>query len=95
MYPLGMAEPTGANADAHRFFFPVKEELCHGHGQGAERTVRDFVASQGVESYDIAQVSFRQLLAAVGEKKRAVHGRAVRHVLHGAVRSGSLPSIRV
>jgi hypothetical protein len=69
MYPLGMAEPTSTNADAHRFFFTVKEELCHGHGQGEERTVRDFVASQGVEPYDAAQVSFRQLLAAMDEKK--------------------------
>jgi hypothetical protein len=69
MYPIGMAEPTGTNADAHRFFFTVKEELCHGHGQGEERTVRDFIASQGVEPYDVAQASFRQLLAAVAERK--------------------------
>ena len=69
MYPLGMAEPAAANADARRFFFVVKEQLCHGHEGAEPRTVRDFIDSQGVEPYELSQSSFRGLLAAAGERK--------------------------
>jgi Fe-S-cluster containining protein len=40
MYPLGMAERATSQAAAERFYFVVKEELCHGHGKGGECAVR-------------------------------------------------------
>jgi hypothetical protein len=71
MYPLGMAEPAapGADAEARRFYFIVKEELCHGHGanHGGDCAVRDFLDSQGIAPYDASQPSFRQLLVASAE----------------------------
>ena len=36
MYPLGMAERATSQAAAERFYFVLKEELCHGHGKGGE-----------------------------------------------------------
>jgi hypothetical protein len=72
MYPLGMAEPTAPEAAARRFYFVIKEELCHGHEGAPECTVRDFLAGQGVESYDASQTSFRALLGTAAEAKAAL-----------------------
>jgi uncharacterized protein len=50
----------------------VKEELCHGHGKGAECAVREFIDGQGVEPYDVMQSPFRRLLALAAEQKEAL-----------------------
>jgi Fe-S-cluster containining protein len=72
MYPLGMAERGTSQAAAERFYFIVKEELCHGHGGGGECAVREFIDGQGVEPYDVMQSSFRRLLALASEGKDAL-----------------------
>jgi hypothetical protein len=69
MYPLGMAEPADPRLTGQRFYFIVKEELCGGHGKGAECSVRDFVDGQGIEPYELMQTSFRKLLALAAERK--------------------------
>jgi hypothetical protein len=70
MYPLGMAEPADPRQSAQRFYFVVKEELCHGHGKDGECALREFMQNQGVEPYDVAQHSFRKLLAVAAQRKQ-------------------------
>lgn len=70
MYPLGMAEPADPRQSAQRFYFVVKEELCHGHGKGCERSIREFIEGQGVEPYDLMQSSFRKLMALAAQRKQ-------------------------
>jgi Fe-S-cluster containining protein len=72
MYPLGMAERGTSQATAERFYFVLKEELCHGHGKGGECAVREFIDGQGVEPYDVMQLPFRRLLALASEQKQAL-----------------------
>jgi Fe-S-cluster containining protein len=72
MYPLGMAERGTSQAAAERFYFVVKEELCHGHGKGAECKVSEFIDGQGVEPYDVMQGPFRRLLALAAEQEKAL-----------------------
>jgi Fe-S-cluster containining protein len=66
MYPLGMAEPKGPNAAANRFYFLVKEELCQGHEQTEEHSVREWIGKQGVDSFDQMQTSFLELMSHPG-----------------------------
>ncbi len=72
MYPLGMAERSTSQGAAERFYFVLKEELCHGHGKGGEIAVREFIEGQGVEPYDVMQSPFRRLLAVAAEQKEAL-----------------------
>jgi Fe-S-cluster containining protein len=72
MYPLGMAERSTSDGAAERFYFVVKEELCHGHGKGCECSVSEFIDGQRVEPYDVMQSPFRRLLAAAAEHKEAL-----------------------
>jgi hypothetical protein len=62
MYPLGLAEPRTATAEERRFYFLVREELCHGHGQGCGRTVGEWLAGQGLEEYEMNGASFKALM---------------------------------
>ena len=62
MYPLGVAEPKSPTPTDRRFHFLLKEDLCHGHGQGATITVREWIADQGIEQYDMMGVSFKELM---------------------------------
>lgn len=72
MYPLGMAERATSQAAVERFYFVLKEELCHGHAKGGDCAVREFIDSQGVEPYDAMQLPFRRLLAVAAEQKEAL-----------------------
>jgi len=62
MYPLGVAAPRNPNPSDQPFHFLIHEDLCHGHGAGREVTVRQFLAEQGVEEYDMMGVGFRDLM---------------------------------
>jgi hypothetical protein len=62
MYPLGLADPKNPNAQDHRFFFPLREDLCHGHGQGRTWTVREWITDQGIEEYEMMGAGFRDLM---------------------------------
>ena len=61
MYPLGVADPKNTTPDDRRFHFLIREDLCHGHEQGEERSVSRWVIEQGIEEYEMAGVSFRDL----------------------------------
>ena len=62
MYPLGLADPKNPNPQDRRFFFLLREDLCHGHGQGRAMTVREWVSDQGIEEYEMMGASFRELM---------------------------------
>jgi Fe-S-cluster containining protein len=61
MYPLGLAEPEAPDAAARRFYFVMKEDLCNGHNAGP-CSVREWIANQGIEPYDLMQGSYQQLM---------------------------------
>jgi uncharacterized protein len=69
MYPLGMAEPKGPQAAAQRFYFLVKEELCHGHGAEKQCSVRGWIESQGIEPFDEMQTPFLEFMSHPGWEK--------------------------
>ncbi len=62
MYPLGSAEPRNASDRDRAFHFLVREDLCHGHGTGVERTVRQWVEEQGIDEYEASNEGFRKLM---------------------------------
>jgi hypothetical protein len=62
MYPLGLAEPDRPTAVDRPFHFLLREDLCHGHGQGATQTVRQWLAGQGIEEYDMMGASFKEFM---------------------------------
>jgi len=61
MYPLGIAEPKNPTPTDRGFHFLIREELCHGHGRGDGCTVREWLAWQGIEEYELLGASYRFL----------------------------------
>ena len=62
MYPLGVAKPKNPTPTDQPFYFVLHEELCHGHGQGKPRTVREWIGEQGIEEYEMMGASFQELV---------------------------------
>ena len=62
MYPLGLAEPKNPNPSEHGFYFAIRENLCHGHGQGTPCALREYIAGQGLEAFEMMGASFRQVM---------------------------------
>lgn len=62
MYPLGVAEPKNPNPEDKRFYFLLKEDICHGHEKGRAMTVREWIENQGIEEYDMMGASFKDLM---------------------------------
>jgi Fe-S-cluster containining protein len=62
MYPLGMAEPEKHTSENRPFHFLLHEDLCKGHGSERTPTVREWIAEQGIEEYDMMGVSFKELM---------------------------------
>jgi len=62
MYPLGVAEPKNPSPADHAFHFLVREDLCHGHGRGQSCGVRQWLADQGIDAYEMMGASFRDLM---------------------------------
>jgi len=62
MYPLGTAEPQNPNPEDHAFHFLLREDLCKGHGQGRDWSVREWISDQGIEEYDMMCSSFKELM---------------------------------
>lgn len=62
MYPLGLAEPKNPNPVEHGFYFVIRENLCHGHGKGTPCALRDYVAGQGLEAFEMMGAAFRQVM---------------------------------
>jgi Fe-S-cluster containining protein len=61
MYPLGVAKPKNPTPTDQPFHFVLQEALCHGHGQGEARSVREWTADQGIEEYEMMGASFQEL----------------------------------
>jgi Fe-S-cluster containining protein len=61
MYPLGAAEPKAPTAEDRGFHFVVREELCHGHGQGSGISVREWLETQGAEEFEMMSAGFQEL----------------------------------
>ncbi|MHC4768601.1 MAG: YkgJ family cysteine cluster protein [Planctomycetota bacterium] len=63
MYPLGLAArkdtPDGWRGD--RFHFLLQEEMCKGHGEAKEWTVREWLDDQGIDEYDEWGEAFKEL----------------------------------
>ncbi len=62
MYPLGVAEPRTATASDSRFHFLICDKDCCGHGRGEPVAVRDWIAGQGIDEYDVMGRSFTELM---------------------------------
>jgi Fe-S-cluster containining protein len=62
LYPLGLAEPDLPDAAAHQFYFVLRENLCHGHGKGKPRSVRDWIASQAIDVFEMMSEPFQELM---------------------------------
>ena len=62
MYPLGVAEPRNPSPADRSFHFLVREDVCQGHDCGRTRTVREWLADQGIEEYEMMGASFRDLM---------------------------------
>jgi len=69
MYPLGAAEPQNPNPEERSFHFLLKEDICKGHGQGRDWTVREWISDQGIEEYDMMGSSFKELMLHPGWTK--------------------------
>jgi uncharacterized protein len=61
MYPLGAAEPKTPTPDDRPFHFIVREDLCHGHGQGRPVSAREWITSQGAEAFEMMGGGFKEL----------------------------------
>jgi Fe-S-cluster containining protein len=63
MYPLGLAAqkdtPDGWRGD--RFYFLLKEDLCKGHNEPKQWTVRQWLDDQGIDEYDPWGEAFKEL----------------------------------
>lgn len=63
MYPLGLAAqkdtPDGWRGD--RFYFLMQEEVCKGHEEPQECTVRQWLDEQGMDEYDDWGEAFKEL----------------------------------
>jgi Fe-S-cluster containining protein len=63
MYPLGLAAqkdtPDGWRGD--RFYFLLKEDVCKGHHEPQEQTVRQWLDDQGLDEYDQWGEAFKEL----------------------------------
>jgi Fe-S-cluster containining protein len=62
MYPLGVAEPRTTTDTDRRFHFLIRDDMCHGHGCGSRVSVRDWIAGQGIDDYDMMGRSFTELM---------------------------------
>jgi len=53
MYPLGLASPKEGATDLDEdFYFLLKEDVCLGHSEAQEYTVKEWLTNQGVTEYD-------------------------------------------
>ena len=62
MYPLGVAKPKNPTPTDQPFYFVLHEQLCQGHGQAKTRSVREWIAEQGIEEYEMMGASFQELV---------------------------------
>jgi len=61
MYPLGAAEPKNPTPTDQPFHFVLREDLCHGHAVSTRISVRDWIAGQGAEAFEMMSGGFKEL----------------------------------
>jgi Fe-S-cluster containining protein len=63
MYPLGLAaqKDTADGWQGDRFYFLLQEEMCQGHGEARQWTVRQWLEDQGLDAYDEWGEAFKEL----------------------------------
>jgi Fe-S-cluster containining protein len=63
MYPLGLAaqKDTPDGWRGERFYFLLKEDVCKGHHEPQEQTVRQWLDDQGLDEYDQWGEAFKEL----------------------------------
>ena len=63
MYPLGLAarKDTPDGWRGERFYFLLQEEMCKGHGEPKQWTVREWLDDQGIDVYDEWGEAFKEL----------------------------------
>jgi len=62
MYPLGLASPKEGNAAGNKeFYFLMKEDICKGHEETREFTVRQWVENQGISEYDSKGKEYKEV----------------------------------
>ena len=62
MYPLGLAEPKRPHPGEHGFYFVLRENLCHGHGNGSQCSIRDWISSQSIDTFEMMGEPFKDLM---------------------------------
>jgi Fe-S-cluster containining protein len=62
MYPLGAAEPRHQTASARPFHFLIRDETCRGHAAGRPISVREWIAAQGLDVYEMMGRPFKELM---------------------------------
>jgi uncharacterized protein len=62
MYPLGLAEPMGPHPAERSFYFVIYEDLCHGHGSGQQCSIREWVSSQSIDTFEMMGEPFKDLM---------------------------------
>jgi uncharacterized protein len=62
MYPLGLAEPREPHPTEHGFYFVIHEDRCHGHGNGSQCSIREWIASQSIDTFEMMGEPFRELM---------------------------------
>lgn len=61
MYPLGAAEPKTPTPADQPFHFVIRENLCHGHDRNEPVSVRQWMESQGAETFEMMGAGFKEL----------------------------------
>jgi uncharacterized protein len=62
MYPLGLAEPMSPHPAERGFYFVIHEDLCHGHGTGSQRSIREWISSQSIDTFEMMGEPFKDLM---------------------------------
>jgi Fe-S-cluster containining protein len=61
MYPLGMGSQKDSGGGEDDFYFLLKEDVCKGHNENKERTVGEWLESEGITEYDQMGYYFKEL----------------------------------
>lgn len=62
MYPIGLASPSNEpGAVNERFYFLMREDVCHGLGMKRDWTVQEWIQDQGIEPYDEFGELFKEI----------------------------------
>ena len=62
MYPVGMASPKDNQGGIEKdFYFILREDVCHGHKEKQEWSVREWISDQGIDEYNEMGKYFKDL----------------------------------